>query len=74
MLLNRSHGMPGPVLSLDPSVIGEYSRTVHEEEKRRIYDVLAEGDRAKIQNLVEHVYQGLASGAADPPPRRTEVH
>ena len=51
------HGRPGPILLLKPEVIDAYCGHASETAKRRLYDVLASGDRQKIQDLVAHIYE-----------------
>jgi hypothetical protein len=53
--LVHGHGRPGPILGLSPELIDEYCRTASEVEKRRLLEVFASGDAARIQELVQRI-------------------
>jgi len=56
------HGQPGPIVVLSPNAIRAYSKTATPTEMRRLYDVFASGDQAKVRELVDQI------GNANPQP------
>ena len=65
------HGRPGRIVLLKPEIIDGYCQTASQSEKRRLYDVFASGDEAKIRELVDRDYAGSAVEAL--PVRRPDV-
>lgn len=60
------HGRPGPVVLLKSEAIDDYCRRASDLEKRRLYDVLASRDEAKIRQLVDHLNEaGTTAGKAE---------
>jgi len=57
----RGLGRPGPIILLNPELIGDYCRSASETEKRRLYDAFASADEKKIRNLVDDIYEALMS-------------
>lgn len=51
--LVHGHGRPGPIMGLSPESIDDYCRTASEVEKRRLGEVFASGDAARIRAVVE---------------------
>jgi hypothetical protein len=49
------HGRPGPIVLLKPEAIDGFCQTASQSEKRRLYDVFAGGDEAKIRELVDQI-------------------
>jgi len=50
--LVHGHGRPGPIMGLSPDLIDDYCRTASEAEKRRLLEVFASGDAARIREVV----------------------
>lgn len=63
----HGHGRPGPIVLLRPEAIDDYCRVASEADKRRLYDVLASGDEAKIRGAVDHISEaGMTSEKTEP--------
>ena len=53
--LVHGHGRPGPILGLSPDLIDDYCRTASEGEKRRLLEVFASGDAARIREEIQRI-------------------
>jgi hypothetical protein len=63
----HGHGRPGPIVLLRPEAIDDYCRDASQREKRRLYDVFASGDEARIRELVHQITEAIiASGKTEP--------
>lgn len=63
----HGHGRPGPIVLLRPGAIDDYCRVASKAEKRRLYDVLAAADDAKIRELVDQISEAsMTSGKTEP--------
>jgi len=61
------HGRPGPIFLLRPEAIDDYCQAASQIEKRRLYDVFAGGDEAKIRELVDQISEAsMTSGKTEP--------
>jgi hypothetical protein len=61
------HGRPGPIVLLKTEAIDNYCQAMSETEKRRLYDVLASGDEAKIGKLVDRIREAsMTTGVTEP--------
>lgn len=63
----HGHGRPGQIVLLRPEAIDDYCRAASEAEKRRLYDVFASGDDAKVRELVDQISEAsMTSGKTEP--------
>lgn len=59
----HGHGRPGPIFQLRPEWINDYCRGASNAEKRRLYEVFATGDQAKIRELVDQITEEVMAPA-----------
>lgn len=63
----RGHGRPGPILLLRPETITAYCEAASQTENRRLYNVFASGDEAKIRELVDQIIEAsMTFGESEP--------
>jgi len=61
------HGQPGPIVLLRPEAVDDYCRVASQIEKRRLYDVFASGDEAKIRKLTDQISEAsMTTGMTKP--------
>jgi len=53
--ISYGHGRPGPIIHLHPEDIDRYCQKLSAADMKQLYDVLASGDKDKVNETVNHI-------------------
>jgi hypothetical protein len=60
------HGLPGPIVLVEPEAIDKYCAKVSDTEKRQLYDIFEHAKPEQVQEMVERIYGLPATQKTEP--------